>query len=314
MTTTTHVRPLRSVPVSRPDGAGVELRALAPGDSAAVLAVFAGMGSRSRWLRFLAAKPRLTSADLRRLTAVDRLDHVAVVASTPHDHRPVGIARFVRASDDARSAEVAVAVADAWQRQGVGTLLLGAMVESGAGGRGAPLHDARVRRQRRRSCSAATVPGRPVPRARRSRRRGVLRLAGRGTLVTTFDVIHGVRHVPAIATLLGVWAHPDDEAYLSSGLMSVVRKGGGRVVVVTATRGEHGTDDPSDVAAGAPRAAARARADGQPGGRSASTSTGGCPTATVSWPTCRSPAASRTSCPSSRTCGRTSSSPSGRTA
>ena len=63
--------------------------------------------------------------------------------------------------------------------------------------------------------------------------------------MTTFDVVHGVRHLPAIATLLGVWAHPDDEAYLSSGLMSVVRKAGGRVVVVTATRGEHGTDDPA---------------------------------------------------------------------
>ena len=133
MTTTTPVRPLRSVPLSRTDGAGgevgFELRPLAPGDSAAVLAVFAGMGSRSRWLRFLAAKPRLTSADLRRLTAVDRRDHVAVVAKTPHDHRPVGIARFIRSTDDARSAEVAVAVADAWQRRGVGTLLLGAVVE-----------------------------------------------------------------------------------------------------------------------------------------------------------------------------------------
>ncbi|WP_395695635.1 PIG-L deacetylase family protein [Nocardioides sp.] len=50
--------------------------------------------------------------------------------------------------------------------------------------------------------------------------------------------------VAGIATLLGVWAHPDDEAYLSSGLMSVVRDAGGRVAVVTATRGEQGTDDP----------------------------------------------------------------------
>ncbi len=48
-----------------------------------------------------------------------------------------------------------------------------------------------------------------------------------------------------IGTLLGVWAHPDDEAYLSSGLMAEVRDQGGRVVVVTATRGEHGTDDPT---------------------------------------------------------------------
>lgn len=47
-----------------------------------------------------------------------------------------------------------------------------------------------------------------------------------------------------IETLLGIWAHPDDEAYCSSGLMAQVREGGGRVVVVTASRGEHGTADP----------------------------------------------------------------------
>jgi LmbE family N-acetylglucosaminyl deacetylase len=45
-------------------------------------------------------------------------------------------------------------------------------------------------------------------------------------------------------SLLGVWAHPDDEAYLSAGLMAHVRRRGGRVVVVTATAGEHGTADP----------------------------------------------------------------------
>jgi LmbE family N-acetylglucosaminyl deacetylase len=45
-------------------------------------------------------------------------------------------------------------------------------------------------------------------------------------------------------TLLGVWAHPDDEAYLSAGLMAQARRLGDRVVVVTATAGELGTDDP----------------------------------------------------------------------
>ena len=45
-------------------------------------------------------------------------------------------------------------------------------------------------------------------------------------------------------TLLGVWAHPDDEAYLSAGLMAEFRRSGGRVVLVTATLGERGTDDP----------------------------------------------------------------------
>ena len=45
-------------------------------------------------------------------------------------------------------------------------------------------------------------------------------------------------------TMLGIWAHPDDEAYLSAGLMADLRRRGDRVVVVTATLGEHGTGDP----------------------------------------------------------------------
>jgi LmbE family N-acetylglucosaminyl deacetylase len=45
-------------------------------------------------------------------------------------------------------------------------------------------------------------------------------------------------------TLLAVWAHPDDESYLGAGLMAEVAARGGRVVSVTATLGEHGTDDP----------------------------------------------------------------------
>lgn len=50
--------------------------------------------------------------------------------------------------------------------------------------------------------------------------------------------------VAALGTILGVWAHPDDEAYLSAALMALARDNGQRVVVVTATAGEHGTPDP----------------------------------------------------------------------
>ncbi len=51
------------------------------------------------------------------------------------------------------------------------------------------------------------------------------------------------RHLPK--RLLGVWAHPDDEAYMSAGLMGRVIAAGGHVTVVTATLGERGTDDPT---------------------------------------------------------------------
>jgi LmbE family N-acetylglucosaminyl deacetylase len=47
-----------------------------------------------------------------------------------------------------------------------------------------------------------------------------------------------------MTTLLGVWAHPDDETYLSAGLMLRVARAGGRVACFTATSGEQGTDDP----------------------------------------------------------------------
>jgi hypothetical protein len=47
-----------------------------------------------------------------------------------------------------------------------------------------------------------------------------------------------------LGTILGVWAHPDDEAYLSAGLMARAVDAGSRVAVVTATRGELGGFDP----------------------------------------------------------------------
>lgn len=50
---------------------------------------------------------------------------------------------------------------------------------------------------------------------------------------------------PQTGTLLGVWAHPDDEAFLSAGLMAAATRAGNRVVVATATRGELGTPDPA---------------------------------------------------------------------
>jgi LmbE family N-acetylglucosaminyl deacetylase len=53
-----------------------------------------------------------------------------------------------------------------------------------------------------------------------------------------------ITDVTQLGTVLGIWAHPDDEAFLSAGLMAAARDAGQRVVCVTATLGEHGTDNP----------------------------------------------------------------------
>ena len=52
-----------------------------------------------------------------------------------------------------------------------------------------------------------------------------------------------------LGSILGIWGHPDDEAYLSAGLMARAVDAGHRVVCVTATRGEAGfpADDPRSV-------------------------------------------------------------------
>lgn len=47
-----------------------------------------------------------------------------------------------------------------------------------------------------------------------------------------------------LGTVLGIWAHPDDETYLSAGLMARAIFDGSRVVVAMATRGEAGSPDP----------------------------------------------------------------------
>ena len=109
--------------ITRSGAEGVELRPLCPDDSAAVLAVFAGMGTHSRELRFLASKTRLTEADVRHLTGVDGRNHVGVLAVARPD-RPIGIARLIRDHVDHDLAEVAVEVVDEWQDRGVGTELL----------------------------------------------------------------------------------------------------------------------------------------------------------------------------------------------
>jgi LmbE family N-acetylglucosaminyl deacetylase len=52
------------------------------------------------------------------------------------------------------------------------------------------------------------------------------------------------RQMSISGPILGIWAHPDDEAFLSAGLMADAVALGERVVCVTATRGELGVQDP----------------------------------------------------------------------
>ncbi len=60
-----------------------------------------------------------------------------------------------------------------------------------------------------------------------------------------------------LGTVLGVWAHPDDETYVSGGIMARAVRDGSAVTCITATRGELGSPDPERWPAGPPLAAVR---------------------------------------------------------
>jgi RimJ/RimL family protein N-acetyltransferase len=111
------------------DGALVHLRPVRPSDERVLRAAFRELSARSRYQRFLGPVSELSDSLWRYLCNVDGHDHVAFVA-LDGESRAVGVARFVRQWTAPASAEVAVTVADAWQRRGLGALLVGLLVEA----------------------------------------------------------------------------------------------------------------------------------------------------------------------------------------
>lgn len=56
---------------------------------------------------------------------------------------------------------------------------------------------------------------------------------------------HTVEDIKGLGTIMGIWAHPDDETFWMGGVMAVATANGQMVVCVTATKGERGVQDES---------------------------------------------------------------------
>jgi len=106
------------------DGSTVLIRPVRSTDAPLLADGFARLSPQSRWMRFLGTKTSLSATELRYLTDVDHYDHEAIGALSAADGRGVGIARYIRDTNDPRSAEVAVTIVDDWQGRGLGTELL----------------------------------------------------------------------------------------------------------------------------------------------------------------------------------------------
>lgn len=107
-----------------PDGEQVVIRPIRKADAALLADGFDRLSAQSRWFRFLTAKKILSPAELRYFTDIDHDDHEALGAFSVADGRVVGVARYIRRTEDPMAADVAVTVADDWQRHGIATQLL----------------------------------------------------------------------------------------------------------------------------------------------------------------------------------------------
>ena len=111
------------------DGSAVTLRPIRPEDEGIEQEFVRNLSDESRYFRFRDAVRELSPRMLSQLTRIDYSQHLALIAVTERDGRElqVGVARYV-ASGDGQSCEFAIAIADDWQRKGLGTRLMSALM------------------------------------------------------------------------------------------------------------------------------------------------------------------------------------------
>ena len=111
--------------ISLRSGRQVAIRPIRANDGQRLSAAYDRLSPESKYRRFLAPKPHLTSSDTQYLVHVDGRDHVALIAiSVEQPELILGVARFVRSPEDPTLAELAVVVGDDFQQQGLATALL----------------------------------------------------------------------------------------------------------------------------------------------------------------------------------------------
>ena len=106
------------------DGRTVDIRALRPEDRAGLLAAVGRTSDQSLYRRFFGFKRGFTDQEVDFYVNVDFVGHVALVAVLQEDGRSVivGGSRYIVVQPG--QAEVAFAVDDAHQGQGIGTALM----------------------------------------------------------------------------------------------------------------------------------------------------------------------------------------------
>lgn len=113
------------------DGSRALIRPIRADDAAAQADFFDRLSAQSKHLLFLGGIAQLRDADLERLCSPDERREAAfvAVAQAPEADAHVGLCRYASSQIPCEEAEIAVAVADAWQHKGLATLLLKRLIQ-----------------------------------------------------------------------------------------------------------------------------------------------------------------------------------------
>jgi acetyltransferase len=112
------------------DGTDITIRPIRPEDAEKEQAFVRNLSDTSRYFRFMDALRELPRAMLARFTQIDYDREMALVAVIARDgaEQQIGVARYV-INPDAETCEFALAVSDAWHGRGIGSRLMGCLMD-----------------------------------------------------------------------------------------------------------------------------------------------------------------------------------------
>lgn len=110
-------------------GEAITLRPMQPSDRDIEQVFVRKLSPSSRVRRFFSGMRELSDSMLDKFTHIHYPDNIALIATTSseNEEEQIGVARYIMTDNE--TAEFAIAVADAWQRKGIGRLLMCRLIE-----------------------------------------------------------------------------------------------------------------------------------------------------------------------------------------
>ena len=114
------------------DGRAYTLRRVTPADAERLAEFLSRLSQQTRWLRFMTPRPfspELVRAEVTRIVASGADSYVALIVTESHDGEAAVAVAELACNHDSATGEIAIVVRDDAQRKGIGSLLMGQLVQ-----------------------------------------------------------------------------------------------------------------------------------------------------------------------------------------